>query len=118
MVEYNKPESDPATLCECLTNPQRELAIRRELGMDDRLAEVALLACPDCGQWWLRYFYEIEAFPASGRWYLAAVTPQQAINLTAENAKATLAGLSWYFYGGSYFRGRSGRISGPLLLVA
>jgi hypothetical protein len=87
-----------------------------EPGMDSRFAEVSLLVCPRCGQLWLRYFYEMEAFTASGRWYLGAVTAEQAAGLTAENAKATLEGLNEYFYGGSYFGGRSGKASGPLLL--
>jgi hypothetical protein len=82
--------------------------------MDERYAVVTLLACPECGQLWLRYHYEVEAFTASGRWYLGAITAQQASLLTVENAKATLEGLSWYIYGGSYYGGRSDRASGSL----
>jgi hypothetical protein len=82
--------------------------------MDSRFAEISLLACPACGQHWLRYHYELEGFTASGRWYLGAITAEQATNLTAENAEVALEGLDWYFYGGSYFAGRSGRASGML----
>jgi len=82
--------------------------------MDDNFAEVTVLICAVCGQRWLRYFYEIEAFTASGRWYLGAITASQASQLTTENAKDTLEGLSGYFYGGSYYEGRIGRTYGGL----
>ena len=85
--------------------------------MDDNFAEVSLLICSLCGQHWLRYFYEVEAFTASGRWYLGAIHAEQAARLTAEEAKATLENLSWYFYGGSYFGGRSGKTSGRIVLI-
>jgi len=85
--------------------------------MDGNFAEVSILVCSLCGQRWLRYFYELEAFTASGRWYLGAITAEQASLLTAENAKATLEGLSWYFYGGSYYEGKSGRTSGKISLI-
>ena len=84
--------------------------------MDGRFAEASLLICPECDQHWLRYFYEIEAFTASGRWYLGAVTAEQAGQVTAKNAKATLEGLDWYFYGGSYFKGQTGKSSGKIYL--
>jgi hypothetical protein len=84
--------------------------------MDDNFAVVSLLKCSVCGQQWVRYFYEVEAFTASGRWYLGAIHTEQASHLTAENAKAILDDLSWYFYGGSYYGGRSGRASGRIIL--
>jgi hypothetical protein len=84
--------------------------------MDEHYAEITLLRCSVCSQHWLRYFYELEAFTASGRWYLGAITVEQAAQLTLENAKATLEGLGWYFYGGSYYRGKSGKTSGGVLL--
>ena len=82
--------------------------------MDERYAQITLLVCPLCGQLWLRYHYELEYISRSGRWYLGAVPQEQARGLTAQNAKSTLEGLSWYFYGGSYFGGKRGRTSGPL----
>jgi hypothetical protein len=90
--------------------------IVEELGMDERHGEASLLSCSDCGQLWLRYFYELEAFTASGRWYLGFVTGEQASQLTVENARETLEGLNWYFYGGSYFQRRTGRSSGAIYL--
>lgn len=88
------------------------------MGMDSRFAEVSVLVCRDCGQHWLRYFYEVEAFTASGRWYLGAITSAEACSLSTENAQGVLEALDWYFYGGSYFEGRSGKRSGALLLNA
>jgi hypothetical protein len=101
--------------CRCFHAPSDQLELIKELGMDERYAQVTLLICPLCSQHWLRYHYELEAITASGRWYLGAITPQQASSMTAQKAKATLEALSWYFYGGSYYSGRSGRTSGSLV---
>ena len=98
--------------CGCLTTPLGLGAESRELSMDAHYAEVSVRVCPDCGRTWLRYFCEQEAFTASGRWYLGALTPEQAAGLTAANAKRTLEGLDWYFTGGSYFDGKIGKGSG------
>ncbi len=84
--------------------------------MDGNLAQVSLLNCAVCGQWWLRYFYELEAITASGRWYLGAINPEQATRLKTENARAIFDNLDWYFYGGSYYGGRSGKTSGRIML--
>jgi hypothetical protein len=84
--------------------------------MDESFAEVSVLVCQSCGQHWLRYFYEQEAFTASGRWYLGAVTPGQLSVLTAGNAKSLLDSLDWYYYGGSYYGGRKGKTSGEIIL--
>ncbi len=84
--------------------------------MDEYFATVSLLSCSVCGQHWLRYFYEIEAFTASGRWYLGPITVEQASQVSADYAKTTLEGLSWYFFGGSFYEGKSGRTSGKILL--
>jgi hypothetical protein len=84
--------------------------------MDRGFAEVSILCCQTCRQHWLRYLYELEGFTASGRWYLGAITRQQLSTLTADNAKSYLEGLDWYYYGGSYFGGRSGKASGQIIL--
>ena len=102
--------------CACFSSPDRSLERLSELGMDENFAEISLLTCSLCGQPWLRYFYEVEAFTASGRWYLGAISQEQASLLTTQNAKATLESLSWYFYGGSYFGGVTGRSSGKIYL--
>lgn len=108
----------PTASCECIAAPAPydQLLSVKELGMDMHYAEISLLTCAKCNRLWLRYHYEIEAFTASGRWYLGAITPEQATLLTADNAKSTLEGLSWYYFGGSYFDGRIGRTSGTIWL--
>jgi hypothetical protein len=116
MTEEDRRQSEQAATCTCITAPAKFLENEKELGMDENFASVTLLICPLCGQHWLRYFYEVEAFTASGRWYLGAVQPEQASLLTAEKAKATLEGLSWYFYGGSYYGGWRGKASGMIFL--
>jgi hypothetical protein len=102
--------------CECFDVPYAHLGSARELGMDRVFAEVSVLICRNCGQHWLRYFYEVEAFTGSGRWYLGAITPGQLSALSPENAKTMMEGLGWYFYGGSYFEGQSGKRLGELLM--
>lgn len=102
--------------CPCLTNPLENLEPFQDLGMDRHFAEVSLLVCRECGQYWLRYFFELEAFTGSGSWYLGPIPAQQRSKLSAETAKSILEGLDWYDYGGSYFHGRRGRTSGPIYL--
>ena len=99
--------------CDCFSTPLFSGEVR-DLGMDERFAEAALSQCPVCGQTWLRYSYVNEAITGSGRWFLGAVESDAGIR--AENAKATLEGLEWYFYGGSYYDGKTGKTSGPILL--
>ena len=111
-LEHHKPEN--AAPCGCFSVPRRFLVIHQELGIDENFASISLLTCSVCGQRWLEYFYELESFTASGRWYLGAISPEQASHLTADNAGATLETLDWYFYGGSYYGGRSGKTSGRM----
>src|SRR5215212_1104859 len=99
--ENQQPE--PREACPCFAAPATGLITIKELGLDSHLAEVSVLICQECGQHWLRYLYEAEAFTGSGRWYLGAITPEQFVTLTVEQAKATLERLSWYYYGGSYY---------------
>jgi hypothetical protein len=75
-----------------------------------------VLICQDCGQHWLRYCYEVEAFTGSGRWYLGAITPEQFATLTVEQARAMLENLNWYDCGGSYYDGGMRRTSGTIML--
>jgi len=84
--------------------------------MDKSFAEVSVLACRSCGRRWVRYFYEQEAFTASGRWYLGVLTPEQLSALNADNARSFFEGLDWYYYGGSYYDGQSGKTSGGISL--
>ena len=107
---------NPTTRCGCLSEPYQMLVDRKYLGMDAYFASVALLTCRLCGHPWLEYHYELEAFTASGRWYLGRLSPQQAERISAADAKAALESLDWYFYGGSYYQGRSGRAVGKINL--
>lgn len=116
MMEEESQRHEPAEPCGCLSAPRQFLSDEKGLGMDESFAEVSLLVCQVCGRRWLRYFYEVEAFSASGRWYLGALDAEQAERVTAANAKAMLESLSWYFYGGSYYGGKSGRTSGRISL--
>jgi hypothetical protein len=109
-------QGGPREACMCFTASSMRLISVKELGLDNHLAEVSVLICQDCGQHWLRYFYAVEAFTGSGRWYLGAITLDQFATLTVERAKTTLENLSWYYYGGSYFHGRMGRTSGTIML--
>lgn len=108
------PES--AAACGCFLEPHRFLLTQEEMGMDAGFGLVTLLTCSVCGQLWLKYFYEVEAFTGSGRWYLGAVQAVQAAHVTAENAREILGSLDWYFYGGSYYGGKSGRTAGRIFL--
>lgn len=100
--------------CTCRVQPARDLVLEAELGIDGNFGEASLWTCPHCGQLWLRYSHENEAFSRSGRWYLGAIPRSQVPLLRKDSAKAILEGLDCYFYGGSYFDGRTGTSSGPI----
>jgi hypothetical protein len=102
--------------CGCAATPLKYLEPIQEIGLDNHLAEVSVLVCRECGQYWLRYLYELESFTGSGRWFLGPISKDQLSGLTAETAKNVLEGLDWYYYGGSYFKGRSGKASGTIFL--
>lgn len=102
--------------CACLDAPGKQLAIRRELGMDNHYSEAAVLACRVCGRRWLRYHYELEAESRSGRWYLGQIPVARSLGITAGEAKGELEHIAWYHTGGSYFGGRIGRGQGEIYL--
>lgn len=105
------------------TGPIQEVSLSSGWGdafiaLADRFAEISVFQCRDCGRHWLRYFYEVEAFTRSGRWYLGCVTPEQFAGLTVENAKGVMEALDWYLYGGSYYNGLMGKTSGEIQLIS
>lgn len=102
--------------CRCLEAPPENLLLVQELESDVHFADISVLQCQECGRYWLRYFYELEAFSRSGRWYLGMVTPQQLATLSGTSARRLLEQLDWYHYGGSYFDGQTGKRSGALFL--
>ena len=71
--------------------------------MDRNYGEVSLATCRRCGQIWLCYFYEIEAFSGSGRWYRGPVGPETAADMTPDDAIPTLEAMDWLLYGGSFY---------------
>jgi hypothetical protein len=104
---------EPLLPCTCFNEPSRDLSEVLAIGMDSHFGEGTLLKCPRCGQLWLRYFYENEAFSRSGRWFLGPISGPVS---NPEEVKSTLERLEWYFFGGSYFDGRSGKSSGQIRL--
>lgn len=113
---FKHPASDSDKSCDCFNVASRNLVEYEEMGMDENSGEISVSVCVNCGQHWLKYFYENEAFTSSGRWYLGAIASGQLTSLTSENAKRILEELDWYHYGGSYFDGRTGKTSGEILL--
>jgi hypothetical protein len=88
-----------------------------DLGLDlrnGRSGEVTVHRCPACGAQWLHYRVEYEAFSGSGRWFCGRLDDGAVGNVTAGNAIGTLAGLEWYWAGGSYFGGEVAKNSGPV----
>jgi hypothetical protein len=106
--------------CRCMTPPfdYRDFESER-VGVDEtkgRHGEVSIETCRHCGAKWLHYLVEYEAFSESGRWYRGLATPEMLRSLRPDGAVALLEGLPWHFYGGSYFRTRGRRGSGPVLV--
>jgi hypothetical protein len=98
-------------VCECLNRRRRDLVHLADLGVDRRHGESSVLACPDCGQNWVHYLYEEEAFTGSGRWFESPIPIESRATLTADNAIDLINAQPWHYYGGSYF-GHEGRSSG------
>lgn len=107
--------------CLCMTPPfdYRDFETT-PLGVDEtkgRNGEVSVETCKACGSLWLRYFVEWEWFSESGRWYRGLVTSELVESLKPEQAPELLSSLPWYFYGGSYFRTRGRKGSGPIVYL-
>lgn len=102
--------------CEQLhTHPDGSAVI--DLGVDlrnGRSGQVTVYQCADCGARWLHYLVEYETFGSSGRWFCGRLDDETASTVSASSAIATLAGLPWYWTGGSYFGGEVGRNFGPV----
>src|SRR5258706_16098319 len=103
--------------CACLLEGPREFE-RIDIGIDStagRFAEVEIRVCRKCGTQWVHYFYEMEAFTASGRWYCGILNAELERGLRSETAADVLAAMPDYVCGGSYF-GSIRRSTGPLFL--
>lgn len=102
--------------CECFSPNARydQFHERRSLDWDTtngRFADVQINECVTCGQLWLRYFVEYEAFTCSGRWGRGMIDPVKAMTIRPEDATSFLAKLPSYIRGGSFF-GKAEVVSG------
>ncbi|HRQ40956.1 MAG TPA: hypothetical protein PLD25_23830 [Chloroflexota bacterium] len=89
------------------------------VGIDEtngRFAEVSIETCKQCGRRWLRYFWEHEAFPRSGRWYRGLIADEVVEGVTPDTAVSILANLEWRFCGGSYFNSTGHIHTSPVVL--
>ncbi|MCE9559811.1 MAG: hypothetical protein K8R88_12775 [Armatimonadetes bacterium] len=107
---------DLAMACNCTQEHRLDLQFTSHLGPDSNFGEVALGECPGCGQLWLHYSYEDESVTASGRWYECWLTPFEGSSLNVDSALDILKSKPWHYYGGSYFSGKIGKSSGPVIL--
>lgn len=107
-----------ASPCECeLLHRAARTSEVVDLGVDlrnGRHGEVSLHRCAACGAPWLHYLVDYEAFSESGRWFCGRLDEAAAGAVSASNAIETLAGLTWYWAGGSYFGGEVATRSGPV----
>ncbi len=110
---------DDQTPCGCAsaTAQHRSFEEWRTLDPDlteGRYADVSILKCRKCGQLWLRYFVEYEAFSRSGRWGRGRIDEARALTIQPHEGASFLAELPSYLFGGSRFNGQQGERSGPM----
>ncbi|QYK54307.1 MAG: hypothetical protein KF824_05265 [Fimbriimonadaceae bacterium] len=103
-----------ANPCSCLEQHQSSLMVESHLGMDKSSGEVSVLKCPQCGQLWLRYFYENEAVTASGRWYECPISAYEKKMVTVDSAVDLMNSKPWFYVGGSYFDGLISKSKPPI----
>ena len=75
-----------------------------ELGSDSTNGDVSLHTCKKCSTKWVGYLVEWPHFSKSTRWYRTPITAEEALTLTAENAKDYIEKQEWCFAGGDYYR--------------
>ncbi len=107
------------TTCICASAAAQydSFTVWRELEPDlteGRYADVKISKCRTCGQLWLRYFVEYEAFSRSGRWARGRIEEARALTIQPHEGPSFLARLPSYLYGGSWFDGEEGERSGPM----
>ena len=90
--------------CRCARPPFHHAQFERaELGADSFHAEVAVDRCKRCGQLWLHYALEDPEYSGSGRWWRAALSPEQRTALKAAEARGFIEAQYACFAGGAYF---------------
>jgi hypothetical protein len=114
-ISNSNPTDTP---CACLeTGPRYPDVDRHHVGVDEtegRFADVTIERCTRCGQRWLRYQLEYEAFTKSGRWAEAPITEEEATTMTPVAAAGYLDAAAWHIYGGSFWGHAGKRGSGRL----
>ena len=111
------PVPNPTCACQSAAAQFDQFRDWRSLDPDmtnGRYADVEITACCTCGQLWLRYFVEYEAFTKSGRWARGMIDEATAKCIKPEAAPDFLARLPAYLFGGSYFDGKRGVRAGPM----
>lgn len=76
------------------------------LGIDQahgKNAEVSIQQCKLCQRIWIRYAFNADSTPESGKWYKGMVSKKDRPQITPENALEYIEGLEWYVYGGGFF---------------
>ncbi len=101
--------------CDCSDDNISKAVTERQLGTDRVFGEVSVKRCRVCGRYWLRYFYENEGFTGSGRWFMGEISSDDVAAVTADDALALFEKMDSYHFGGSYFGGRTGTTSGPIM---
>lgn len=106
--------------CEC-QNPKANYLVfdSEEIGIDHkngRYGEVSIKTCKKCGSKWLHYFVEYESFSRSGRWFRGAISKDEVLKITAENAEDYLNKADLWFAGGSYFDSSGFKNNGEIKL--
>lgn len=77
------------------------------LGIDNthgKNAEVSIQQCKLCQRIWIRYDFNADVTPESGKWYKGMVSKKDRPQITPENALEYLESLEWYVYGGGFFK--------------
>ena len=111
--EDEMTDEDDETNCPC-EDPEapRGLLSSHRGGVDEtwgRFADVTISRCRRCGQHWVKYQLEYEAFSRSGRWARGKIDADLAATIAVEEVAEHINALPAYIAGGSYF-GSTGQI--------
>jgi hypothetical protein len=100
--------TEPVTVpCAC-DSPTARYDVFVEVGggvdtTNGRHADVSIRRCRHCGQHWVRYHVEYEAFSKSGRWARGKIADDLAATIAVEDVAEYIDALPSYFAGGSLF---------------
>jgi hypothetical protein len=94
--------------CTCINGESNfsDFAEVKYLGLDsDHYGEVSISTCKNCGRYFVEYFYEHEAFTASGRRFKGLIEKERITNFTPNDALTYLNSIGWHWASGSYYHG-------------